>query len=80
MPQPRLFLLEDGERAFQVTEALGDEAFALSVSLPGIIVASNALWFEENEASWHFDGTDLAEGDLVLTAVSALEHASGGER
>jgi len=69
-----LDLLEEEERRFKVTQDLGDDSFLLTVKMPGIIVAGNALMIEEDEAAWQFDGADLLRGDLVLTAVSVLEN------
>jgi len=68
------FYLDDEERAFEVTQDLNDEQFALTVRMPGTVVSANTWIIEGNEASWTFQGEDLAEGDRVLTAVSVVEH------
>lgn len=68
------FFLDDEEKAFEVTQDLNDEQFALTVRMPGTVVSANTWVIEGNEVSWSFPGEDLAEGDRVLTAVSVVEH------
>jgi hypothetical protein len=75
-----LFLLEHEDRKFAVTEDLSDDLFALEVKLPGTVVVSNAVLVEGGEVAWQFDGVDLTEGDLVLHAVSVVEHGRGSGR
>ncbi len=68
------FYLDDEERAFEVTQDLNDEEFALTVDMPGTIVSANTWLIDGGEASWTFHGEDLTEGDRILEAVSVVEH------
>jgi len=69
-------LLAEEEQRFQATQDLGDDGFSLEVQLPGTVVAGNALELDGGSALWTFDGSALSEGDLVLTAISVLEHGA----
>jgi hypothetical protein len=68
-----LALLAAEERRFAISEDLADDAFLVSLSMPGTIVATNAAMVEGGEAAWMFDGSALMEGDRLLTAISVLE-------
>jgi len=71
-----VFFLDEEEKAFEVTQDLNDEMFALTVKMPGTIVRANTWELEDGQASWSFQGEDLGEGDRILTAVSVVEHGA----
>jgi len=68
------FYLDEEEKAFEVTQDLNDEAFELTVRMPGTVVYANTWETDGGKASWSFQGEDLTEGDRILTAVSVVEH------
>jgi hypothetical protein len=59
---------------FSITEDLGDDAFEVTVVLPGTIVGSNADSTGGNSATWKFGGPRFRDQDLELMATSRLEY------
>jgi hypothetical protein len=57
---------------FDVTSDLSDDAFEITVVLPGEIVASNADSAGADRASWKFSGRRLRDAGLELMATSRL--------
>lgn len=67
------FDLEREFSEYDHTADLGDEAFGISVTLPGEIVTGNFDSAEGGSARWTFEGTELFTGDVTLRAISVLE-------
>lgn len=67
------FDLEREFTEYDHTADLGDEAFGISVTLPGEIVTGNFDSAGGGTARWEFDGTELFTGDVTLRAISVLE-------
>ncbi len=66
----------DRERQrYAITEDLQDEAWEVTVQLPGTIVGHNSLGAqaEGGEIKWEFDGDCLNDRDQVLMATSVVE-------
>ena len=68
-----LFALEWGFTAFDHTDDLGDEKFAVTLSLPGVLIDGNYGEVVQGRARWEFEGPELRDRDMVLRAVSVLE-------
>jgi hypothetical protein len=65
---------ERNRRFFEITGDLGDDAFEITVVLPGTIVGSNADSTEGNRATWKFSGQRFRDRDLELMATSRLDY------
>ena len=65
---------ERKRRFFEITGALGDDAFEITVALPGTIVGSNADSTEGDRATWKFSGQRFRDRDLELMATSRLDY------
>ncbi|MGH9870435.1 MAG: hypothetical protein ACREAA_20055 [Candidatus Polarisedimenticolia bacterium] len=63
-------ILDREERIFEVSQDLTDDGFQLTVQLPGTVVEANSRDVRADQVLWQIAGSDLLEGDLVLTAVS----------
>lgn len=68
-----LYALEWQFTAGDQADDLGDESFALSVTLPGTIVGGNFTECDGARARWTFEGKELKEHDVVLRAISVLD-------
>ena len=64
---------ERKKRYFEITEDLTDDAFEITVVLPGEIVGSNADATGRNRATWKFGGPRFRDQDLELMATSRLD-------
>ncbi len=60
------------KRYHQISEDLGDDAFEITVQMPGEIVASNADSTSPKQATWKFDGTQIRDRDVELMVTSRL--------
>ena len=60
------------KRYHQISEDLGDDAFEITVRMPGEIVASNADSTSPLQATWNFDGTQIRDRDVELMVTSRL--------
>ncbi len=58
------------EMRHQVTEDLMDESFEVRVDLPGRVLKSNAKAMDTGVLIWKFEGEDLADDDITLSALS----------
>jgi hypothetical protein len=65
---------ERNRRFFEITGDLGDDAFEITVVLPGTIVGSNGDSTEGNRATWKFSGQRFRDRDLELMATSRLDY------
>jgi hypothetical protein len=65
---------ERNRRFFEITSDLGDDAFEITVVLPGTIVGSNADSTEGNRATWKFSGQRFRDRDVELMATSRLDY------
>jgi hypothetical protein len=65
---------ERNRRFFEITGDLGDDAFEITVVLPGTIVGSNADSTEGNRATWKFSGQRFRDRDVELMATSRLDY------
>ena len=59
------------EREYMMTLDLGDEAFTTELYLPGKLRSSNADSVSEF-IGWEFDGADITDSTIVLSAVSTI--------
>ncbi len=59
--------------AFNVTSGLGDDAFTITVVMPGEIVGSNASDASVDRATWKFSGRRFRDRDLELLVSSRLD-------
>lgn len=60
------------KRYHQISEDLGDDAFEITVAMPGEIVASNADSVSPRQATWKFDGAQIRDRDIELMVTSRL--------
>jgi hypothetical protein len=67
-------LYERQRRLYDITADLGDDAFEITVILPGRIVGSNADSTEGDRATWKFSGQRFRDRDLELMASSRLDY------
>ncbi len=58
--------------AFNVTSGLGDDAFTITVVMPGEIVGSNASDASVDRATWKFSGRRFRDRDVELMVTSRL--------
>jgi hypothetical protein len=65
---------ERKRRFFEITGDLGDDAFEITVVLPGTIVGSNADSAGGDRATWKFSGQRFRDRDLELMATSRLDY------
>ncbi|MHC4416900.1 MAG: hypothetical protein ACYS0G_16660 [Planctomycetota bacterium] len=65
---------ERERRFFDLTGDLGDDAFEITVILPGRITGSNADSTAGNRATWRFSGQRFRDRDLELMASSRLDY------
>ncbi len=68
-----LVRFEDTRRDFEITTDLGDDTFEITLSLPGVIVGSNADEASSSSAQWRFSGRRMRDRDVELLATSRLE-------
>lgn len=68
-----LYGLEWGSTAHGHTADLGDEKFHVKITMPGTIVGGTFAEKHGATASWHYEGGDLHDRDLVMRVVSVLE-------
>ena len=60
------------KRAFDVTEDLGDDKFEIKVTMPGVIVESNADSTDGQSATWNFDGQIIRDREIELLVTSRV--------
>ncbi len=66
--------LEWGFTAVDASSDLGDESFAITIAMPGVIVSGNNDGLDaEGRAVWRFESEDLMRGDLRMRVVSVVE-------
>lgn len=58
------------EMQHRVTEDLMDESFEVQANLPGRVISSNAEAMDTGVLVWKFDGSDLADKDYSMKALS----------
>ncbi|MCH8165554.1 MAG: hypothetical protein IH889_08090 [Planctomycetes bacterium] len=61
-------------RSFEITQDLGDDAFEITVVMPGEIVGSNADSTFANRAIWKFSGERFRDRDVELMVSSRLAY------
>jgi hypothetical protein len=66
---------ERKKKYFAITEDLTDDAFEITVVLPGEIVGSNADSTGTDRATWKFGGPRFRDHDLELMATSRLDES-----
>ncbi len=60
-------------RSHDVTEDLGDDAFEISVIMPGEIVGANTDTVTRSRATWRFGGERFRDHSMELLVSSRLE-------
>lgn len=58
---------------FEITSGLGDDAFTITVVMPGEIVGSNAAAASHDHATWKFSGQRFRDRDVELMVTSRAE-------
>ena len=69
-----LRLYEARIKDFDVTSGLGDDAFQITVVMPGEIVGSNSDSTSRDRATWTFSGRRFRDRDVELMVSSRLEY------
>ena len=69
-----LRLYEARLKGFDVTSGLGDDAFQITVVMPGEIVGSNADTTSRDRATWKFSGRRFRDRDVELMVSSRLDY------
>lgn len=61
------------KRYHEITEDLADDAFEITVQLPGRIIGSNADQSSDDSATWRFNGEVMRDREFELMVSSRLE-------
>jgi hypothetical protein len=70
-----LRLYAQAKKEYDITEDLMDDAFEITVVMPGRLVAANSTKRDgEHDVTWEFEGSEFFDADVVLMATSMVPY------
>ena len=64
---------ENSLKDYDITSGLGDDAFTITVVMPGVIVGSNADETSADRVTWNFSGRRFRDRDVELMVTSRAD-------